>query len=63
MPSAAATAYRFDRHYSRVPHVVATPTGDPATRFWIGEITEGGFTVHVAKPLLSELTFNFIAQE
>jgi hypothetical protein len=61
--SETTAEYNFTVPYDEVPNIVATPTGNPGSQYWVSDITKTGFKVNLAAAPGNDLMFNFQAQQ
>lgn len=55
--------YTFTSPYEIAPNIVATPLSNPGTNYWVSDVTEQGFAIHLAAPANQQIQFNFQAQQ
>lgn len=60
---AVQAEYAFAVPYDEIPNIVATPTGNPGSQYWVSDITKTGFKVNLASAPVANIDFNFQAQQ
>ncbi|MBI3290964.1 H-type lectin domain-containing protein, partial [Candidatus Falkowbacteria bacterium] len=59
--NSTSTEILFETPYEVIPKIVASLKGDTLILHGIKNITEQGFTIHIAEPATTDLTFDWIA--
>ncbi len=50
----------FSVPYQETPVINTTPLADPASTFWVSNITKQGFVINLSEPAKSDIIFNWI---